>query len=96
MRKTALILLILLIGCIGLLNAATTGRLAVRVRDNNNKPLEFVNIVVMRGNQRITGGQTDSKGLAILINIPPGVYTVKLTLIGYDPITYTDVRIQVD
>jgi len=96
MRKPALILLILLIGCISILNAATTGRLAVRVRDNNNKPLEFVNIVVMRGNQRISGGQTDSKGVAIIINIPPGVYTVKLSLIGYDPITYTDVRIEVD
>jgi len=96
MRKTALILLILLIGCATFLEAATTGRLAVRVRDNAGKPLEYVNIIVMRGNQRITGGQTDAKGSRILINIPPGMYTVKFSLIGYDSVTYTDVRIQVD
>jgi outer membrane receptor protein involved in Fe transport len=96
MRKTALILLILLIGCITLLDAATTGRLAVRVRDNNGKPIEFVNVVVMRGSQRITGGQTNAKGTAIIINIPPGTYTVRFSLIGYDTYTYSDVRIQVD
>lgn len=96
MRKTALILLILLIGCATFLEAATTGRLAIRVRDNGGKPLEFVNIVVMKGNQRITGGQTDAKGSKILINIPPGMYTVKVSLLGYDSITYNDVRIQVD
>ncbi len=96
MRKTALILLILLIGCVVMLDAATTGRLAVRVRDNQGKAIEFVNVVVMRGNQRITGGQTNAKGTAIIINIPPGTYTVRFSLIGYDTITYNDVRIQVD
>ncbi|MFA6721530.1 MAG: carboxypeptidase regulatory-like domain-containing protein, partial [Candidatus Cloacimonadaceae bacterium] len=96
MRKTALILLILLIGCITFLDAATTGRLAVRVRDNQGKAIEFVNVVVMRGSQRITGGQTNSKGTAIIINIPPGEYTVRFSLIGYDTISYNQVRIQVD
>ena len=90
MRKPALILLILLIGCISLLNAATTGRLAVRVRDNSNKPLEFVNIVVMRGNQRITGGQTDSKGVAIIINIP--LVYIRLNFLSDMTYNYTDVR----
>ncbi len=96
MRKTALILLILLIGCVTFLDAATTGRLAVRVRDNQGKAVEFVNVVVLRGSQRITGGQTNNKGTAIIINIPPGLYTVKFSFVGYDTITYTDVRVQVD
>ncbi len=96
MRKTALILLIMLLGSVALLNAATTGRLAVRVRDNTGKALEFVNIVVMQGTQRITGGQTNDKGTAIIINIPPGLYTVRFSLIGYDSYTFNDVRIQVD
>lgn len=96
MRKFALILLIMLLGGVTLLNAATTGRLAVRVRDNMGKPLEFVNVLVMQGSQRITGGQTNDKGTAIIINIPPGVYSVRFTLIGYDTYTFNDVRIQVD
>lgn len=96
MRKTALILLIVLFIGVAFLDAATTGRLAVRVRDNQGKALEFVNVVVMSGTQRITGGQTNDRGQAIIINIPPGVYVVKFSLVGYDEMTYRDVRIQVD
>jgi hypothetical protein len=95
MRKYALILLIL-IGSMALLNAATTGRLAVRVRDNGGRPIEFVNVAVLQGGRSITGGQTNNKGTAIIINIPPGFYTVKFTLIGFDTYTFNDVRIQVD
>ena len=70
MRKYALILLIIMLAGTIFLEAATTGKLAVRVRDNSGRPIEFVNIVVMQGNQRITGGQTNAKGTAIIINIP--------------------------
>ncbi len=96
MRKTLFILLFLSLFCLSFLDAATTGRLSVRVRDSQGKAIEFVNVVVMRGSQRITGGQTNSKGTAIIINIPPGTYTVRFSLIGYDTISYNDVRIQVD
>ena len=96
MRKHALILLIVMLLGAAFLSAATTGRLAVRVRDGQGRALEFVNIVVMQGTQRITGGQTNAKGTAIIINIPPGIYSVKFSLIGYDEYTFRDVRIQVD
>jgi len=96
MRRYALILLIVLLLGAAFLDAATTGKLAVRVRDGQGRALEFVNVVVMQGTQRITGGQTNAKGTAIIINIPPGLYTVKFSLIGYDEYTFRDVRIQVD
>ncbi|PKN73595.1 MAG: hypothetical protein CVU50_02450 [Candidatus Cloacimonetes bacterium HGW-Cloacimonetes-3] len=96
MRKHALILLIVMLLGAAFLDAATTGRLAVRVRDGQGRSVEFVNIVVMQGSQRITGGQTNEKGTAIIINIPPGQYTVKFTLIGFAEVVYRDVRIQVD
>ncbi|MGI6197880.1 MAG: TonB-dependent receptor [Candidatus Cloacimonadaceae bacterium] len=95
MRKYALILLILM-SSIVILNAATTGRLAVRVRDNNGRPIEFVNVAVTQNNRTLTGGRTNAKGTAIIINIPPGVYVVKFTLVGYDSYTVNNVRIQVD
>ena len=95
MRKYALILLILM-SSIVILNAATTGRLAVRVRDNNGRPIEFVNVAVTKDNRTLTGGRTNAKGTAIIINIPPGVYVVKFTLVGYDSYTVNNVRIQVD
>lgn len=96
MRKTLFILLFLSLFCLTFLDAATTGRLSVRVRDSQGKAIEFVNVVVMRGSQRITGGQTNAKGTAIIINIPPGTFTVRFSLIGYDTVSYNDVRIQVD
>jgi outer membrane receptor protein involved in Fe transport len=96
MRKHALILLIVMLLGVALLDAATTGKLAVRVRDGQGRALEFVNVVVMQGTQRITGGQTNAKGSAIIINIPPGSYTVKFSLIGYDDYSFRDVKIQVD
>ena len=95
MRKTALILLIVLLVGVACLEAQTTGRLAVRVRDGGGSPMEFVNVVVMSGTQRITGGQTDARGQAIIINIPPGSYTVRFSLVGYDEVSYENVRVQV-
>lgn len=95
MRKIALILLITLLVGIACLEAQTTGKLAVRARDSQGRALEFVNIVVMSGSQMITGGQTNEKGQAVIINIPPGVYVVKLSLMGYAPMEFHDVRIQV-
>jgi len=96
MRRNALTLLIIMLVVTVFIEAATTGKLAVRVRDNSGRPLEFVNIVVSQGNQRITGSQTNAKGTAIIINIPPGLYTVKFSLIGYDTVVYSDVKIIVD
>lgn len=96
MRNYALILLIVMLIGAAFLDAATTGKLAVRVRDGQGKALEFVNVVVMQGTQRITGGQTNQKGTAIIINIPPGLYTVKFSLIGYDDYSFRDVSIKVD
>ncbi|MCB5279701.1 MAG: carboxypeptidase regulatory-like domain-containing protein [Candidatus Cloacimonetes bacterium] len=95
MRKTALILLIVLLIGVVYLEAQTSGRLSVRVRDTQGRTMEYVNVVVMSGSQRITGAQTNEKGHATIINIPPGFYTVKFTLVGYAAMTYQDVRIQV-
>lgn len=96
MRKLALILLIILMMGTVILEAQTTGRLIVRVRDNQGKALEFVNVVVLRGTQRITGAQTDARGTGLIINIPPGAYTVRFSLVGHDTYEVTDVRISVD
>lgn len=96
MRKIALILLIILAIGTAVLEGQTTGRLIVRVRDNQGKALEFVNVVVMRGTQRITGVQTDARGTGLIINIPPGTYTVKFSFVGHDDYVVNDARINVD
>ncbi len=42
------------------------------------------------------GAKTDSKGSFIILNIPPGIYDVKATMIGYVPTTVTGVKISSD
>lgn len=96
MRKTALILLLILLVGVACLDGATTGKLAVLVRNSNGQPLEFVNVAVLSGTKVVTGGQTNQRGNAAIINIPPGIYSVKFTLVGYSDVIFRDVRIQVD
>ena len=72
------------------------GRLAIRVRDDQGSPLQYVNVVLMQDNSRITGGQTNEKGTALIINIPPGTYAVKFSLVGYATQTMNDVMITAD
>ncbi|MDD2331630.1 MAG: carboxypeptidase regulatory-like domain-containing protein, partial [Candidatus Cloacimonetes bacterium] len=96
MPRFALIILVALTFFTLALEAQTTGRLAVRIRDDQGRPLEFVNVAVYRGTQRITGAQTSDRGTANIINIPPGSYEVRCTLVGYGTVTHQDVRIVLD
>lgn len=90
MKKFILISLIFTSLCF----AGTTGKLAGKVTDaSTNEPLIGVN-VVLEGTT--FGAATDINGNYVILNIPPGVYTVKISLIGYSTSTVNDVRIIVD
>lgn len=91
---TRKILMMMLLGGIAILFAASTGRLKVKVYDNYGKPLEFVNVVVLQDSLRITGGQTNKEGIAMMVNLPPGTYDVRFSLVGYETKTITDVNIR--
>lgn len=91
---TRKILMMMLLGGIAILFAASTGRLKVKVNDNYGKPLEFVNVVVLQDSLRITGGQTNKEGIAMIVNLPPGTYDVRFSLVGYETKTITDVNIR--
>lgn len=93
---TRKILTMMMLCGIAILFAAGTGRLAVRVRDNQGKPLEFVNVVVLQDSLRVTGGQTTHKGTAVILNLPPGTYDVRFSLIGYETKTIEGVNIRAD
>ncbi|MEJ2104419.1 MAG: carboxypeptidase-like regulatory domain-containing protein, partial [Ignavibacteriaceae bacterium] len=77
-----------------LIFAGTTGRLAGRITDAaSNEPLPFVNVVIMG---TTLGAATDIDGYYSIINIPPGTYTVKASAIGYNSVTYQDVKVSID
>ena len=74
--------------------AATTGKISGKVIDKaTGEALPGVNVVI-EGTQM--GGATDIEGDYFVINIPPGSYSVKASMIGYKSIIQSNVAIQID
>ncbi len=95
MKKINIFLALLLLTFSFQLNfAGTTGKIAGKVIDAETKePLLGVNIVLVGTN---LGAASDIDGEFFIINIPPGIYTVKASMIGYNSQSVEQVRIQVD
>ncbi|MBC7187271.1 MAG: carboxypeptidase-like regulatory domain-containing protein, partial [Calditrichaeota bacterium] len=78
----------------GTVEAGTTGKIAGRVVDaDTNQPLPGVNVVI---EGTMMGAATDANGYYFVINVPPGVYTVKASMIGYQEVRYENVRVSID
>lgn len=76
------------------LQAGTTGKLAGHVKDaTTGEPLPFVNITI-EGTQ--LGAATDIDGDYVILNIPPGTYTVRYQYIGYQPVVVEGISISID
>ena len=89
--KKVLVLLFIIQTC---LFAGVTGKLVGKVTDKNTgEPLIGANILLQNTN---LGAATDENGEFIIINIPPGVYTVKVSYISYETVLVENVKIIVD
>lgn len=74
--------------------AQTTGKVSGTVIDSKTKePLIGVSVVLVGTNK---GASTDVDGYYVILNVPPGTYTVRATYIGYSPGTITNVRVNID
>ncbi len=74
--------------------AATTGKIAGRIVDKDTgEPLPAVNVLVV-GTTR--GATTDLDGNYFILNIPPGIYSVRATILGYKEVTVEKVLVQTD
>jgi len=74
--------------------AGTTGKIAGTITDaETGDPLPGVNVILQGTN---TGAATDPKGRFIILNVPPGVYTLKATMIGYTDYVVKNVRVNID
>ncbi len=71
----------------------TTGKLAGRVTDDNEQPLAGVNIF-LQGTK--LGSSSDQDGYYFILNIPPGIYAVEFSFIGYKTRIVQNVRIASD
>src|SRR5262245_3581017 len=77
----------------GMAHAGTTGRLAGRVLDAKKQPLVGVAVSVPEAR---TGAMTDEHGQYSIGNVPAGTYTVRANLVGYGPVTTTNVVVNAD
>lgn len=92
MQKKLLILIAIIMLLSVSLFSATTGKLAGRVTDDKGA-VAYAN-VILKGTT--IGGMTDDRGRFMIINIPPGTYTVVCQLMGYAAYEISGVRINVD
>ncbi len=74
--------------------AGTTGKLSGVIADGSTgEGLIGANVVLVGTN---LGAATDVNGNYVILNIPPGTYTAKISSIGYQSVSVENVRIVVD
>ena len=77
-----------------IVSAGTTGKLSGRVTNKETgEPLIGANVMV---EGTVLGAATDTEGNYFILQIPPGTYKVRFTMIGYQTIVMNDVRVRVD
>lgn len=86
--------LLLILALVGSAFAGTTGKISGTVTDGETgEPLAGVNVIVQGLG---IGAATDAEGYYVIINIPPGQYEVRFSMIGYSVQNMTDVRVMID
>ncbi len=79
---------------VSLLQSGTTGKIAGYVKDaDTGDPLPGTNIIVEGTSM---GAATDLEGYYTIINVPPGVYTLRASMIGYQQKRIENVRVSID
>lgn len=73
--------------------AGTTGRIAGRILDAKKQPLAGVTVALPEAR---LGAMTDEDGRFSIVNIPAGSYTVRVNLVGYRPVTTTNLLVSAD
>ncbi len=92
MKKISTVSLILLLSL--KVFAGDTGKISGKIIDSATKePLPGVN-VLLEGTS--LGASTDLDGNYVILNIPPGVYSVKASAVGYQPVESQGNRVSID
>lgn len=74
--------------------SGTTGKIAGKVVEaETGGPLPGANVIVVGTTM---GAATDLDGNFVILNVPPAIYSVKASMIGYGDITYQNLRVSID
>ncbi len=84
----------LVISLFGTAEAGTTGKLAGKVTDSSTgQPLPGAYVIVQ---ELMAGAIADEKGEYVILNLPPGIYTVRSEMIGFTPVSMSRVPLSAD
>lgn len=84
----------LLMGLLSHAAAYTTGKIAGTVSDaKTGEPLTGVNIQLLDTER---GAVTDAEGYFVILNVRPGIYSIRATMIGYTEMVIRNVRVEID
>ena len=66
------------------------GTISGRVTDEKDKPLAYANVVMVGTSW---GAFTKSDGIFKIVNVPPGTYVLRTTMVGYEDQSVSEVRL---
>jgi len=93
-KRLTLLCPLLLFLFVPYLFAGTTGKIVgTVVEKSTGDPLPGVNILIVG---TTIGAATGIDGNFMILNVPPGNYSVRASMIGYKIMTQTDVRVSID
>jgi outer membrane receptor protein involved in Fe transport len=93
LRLSVILICLLLYGAVSAI-AANTGKIAGTATDKvSGQPLPGA-LIVVEGTK--LGAVADASGDYFILNVPPGVYAVRGSLLGFARLTQTDVRVRMD
>ncbi|MCK9243896.1 MAG: TonB-dependent receptor [Candidatus Neomarinimicrobiota bacterium] len=76
--------------------AGTTGKITGTITDaDTGEPLWGVNVII-EGTASGLGAATDEDGYYVILNVPPGTYSLKTAMIGYTSITEKEIEVFID
>lgn len=76
------------------LYAGSTGKITGQITDSDiGEGLPGANVIVQGTN---LGAAADADGHYTILNVPPGLYTINISFIGYQNVLYKNVRVNVD
>ncbi|HTY38908.1 MAG TPA: TonB-dependent receptor [Bacteroidota bacterium] len=94
MRKATVFTIGMLLCLIVPLVAGQHGKITGRVTDaENGQPLPGVDVII---EGTMVGAATNVDGYYTILNVPPGQYTLKFSIIGYAKTTVNSVRVEID
>jgi outer membrane receptor protein involved in Fe transport len=86
--------MVILMGLAATLVAGERGKIAGRVTDaENGQPLPGVDVMI---EGTTVGTSTNVDGYYMILNVPPGVYSVRFSIIGFAKTTIKNVRVEID